>query len=522
MSTARAAACVAVLVLGAAASPASAQTHWRQQLLEKLEELRERRAHHPLLNAQQFVSLRYVYYRSHGPEDREALRVVLPRGAELERFHEMREGVESEALDLLDELYGTRDDLKALAVRDRDGDGIPDYRVSDYLRKLAEGDLDVDGDGVRNVYDAHPYDAARGGHDGDGDGIPDSGFADRNANGLPDHLDWAFLGRDPALARIQLDLFRDHEVILVERDAEFDLALARAVDDTVRRVFRAPFERSAVLPTLRTVAVEKTALLNAFLAEVAEDDTSAQVFSQTQSLTVYDPGRAVRDDLGRLGLLVHEMGHSYHMSLDWDAARPDLENGRMDFPARNFVETVARFGWTTDEYYDGQFEGLRPMPRFLYAGMSEPAFLLDGRTPEEWEGWLNAIYEELGEPEDYLEHPSFAREGVVGDYSLSTPYEWYGDNLLAYVVSVLEAAALEGLPPDAEAGAAEVRERITASLRAIWPAFNHRNIGPGAFAYFETTFPIRDDDRRFLAERYISPIVDSREDGPEGSLLQHP
>jgi hypothetical protein len=87
---------------------------------------------------------------------------------------------------------------------------------------------------------------------------------------------------------------------------------------------------------------------------------------------------------------------------------------------------------------------------------------------------------------------------------------------------LLEAAALEGLPPDAEAGAAEVRERITASLRAIWPAFNHRNIGPEAFAYFETTFPIRDDDRRFLAERYISPIVDSRDDGPGGPSLQRP
>jgi len=519
MNVVRSATCVAVLALGAAASPASAQTHWRQDLLERLQELRALRTRHPLLNAQQFASLRYVYYRSHGPEDREALKIVLPRGAELERFREMREGVESEALDLLDELYGTRDDLEALAVRDRDGDGIPDYRVSDYFGKLAEGDVDVDGDGVRNVYDAHPHDAARGGHDEDGDGVPDSELADRNGNDLPDHVDWGALGRDPALARIQLGLFRDHGIILVERNAEFDLPLARAVDDTVRRVFRAPFEASAVLPTLRTVAVEKTALLSALLAEVAEDETSAQVFSQTQSLTVYDPGRAVEDDLGLLGLLVHEMGHSYHMALDWDAARPDLENGRTDFPTPKFLETVARFGWTTDEYYDGQFAGLKPMPRFLYTGISEPVFLLDGKTPEEWEGWLNAIYEELGEPEDYLEHPSFAREGVVGDYSLSTPYEWYGDNLLAYVVCVLEAAALEGLPADA---ATEVRERITASLRAVWPAFHHRNIGPEAFAYFEATFPIREDDRRFLAERYIRPIVDSRDDGPEGSSLRHP
>ena len=354
-----AAAWVAVLCVGFAAMPASAQTPWREQLLERLREIRTQGVDHPLLYAQQVASLRYVYFRSHGPGDRNALKVELPRGAELARFREMREGVESEALDLLDELYGVRDDLKALAVRDRDGDGIPDYRVSDYFGKLAEGDVDVDGDGVRNVYDAHPYDAARGSPDADSDGIPD-------------HLDWRNLGRDPELARIQLGLFRDHEIILVERNAEFDLPLARAVDDTVRRVFRAPFERSAVLPTLRTVAVEKTALLNALLAEVAEDDTSAQVFSQTQSLTVYDPGRAVEDDLGLLGLLVHEMGHSFHMALDWDAARPDLENGRTDFPVPRFTEAVARFGWTTDGYYDGQFTGLRPA--FYHRNIGPEAF----------------------------------------------------------------------------------------------------------------------------------------------------
>jgi hypothetical protein len=504
-----------VAVAGALlASPAHAgQIPWRQALAEKLAALRERRVDRPLLHRQQLASLRYVYYRAHGGEQRDALERKLPDEAEQARFLAMRKGVESDALDLLDEFYGVRDGLKALAVRDTDGDGIPDYRVSDYYGKFSEGDIDVDGDGVRNVYDDHPYDPTKGGRDADGDGIPDSGLVDQNTNGLPDHLDWGIHGRDPELVRIQLGLFRDHKIILVERNAEFDLPLARAVDDAVRRVFRSYFQKEPVLPTLRTVAVEETALLNALLALVAEDTSSAQVFSQTQSLTVYDPGRETSDDLGLLGLLTHEIGHSYHMSLDWDAAHPELENQRTDFPVPNFVKTVARFGWSPGEYYDGQFEDdLEPRPLFLYTGMSEPTFLLKGKTPDEWEGWLNAIYEKLGEPEDYLEHASFAEEAVVGDYSLSSPYEWYGDNLLAYVVHTLEAFVVDRIRAGsdvqgADAAVAAARQGITDSLRAVWPAFYHRNIGPEALAYFGETFPIAEDDRRVLVERYVDPVI---------------
>jgi hypothetical protein len=509
----------ALAVLGAALlappPPAAGEAPRRDQILERLRErLSDPSVDHPLLHAHQAASLDHVYYRPYTPEQEEALEVALPEGDEVMRFLAAREGIDSQALELLDEFYGQRDGLKAVAVRDRDGDGMPDYRVSDYYGKLSEGDVDVDGDGVRNVYDDAPYDPSQGGHDDDGDGIPDSAFADTNGNGLPDHVDWALHGKDREMAEIQLGLFRDHKILLVERDADFDLPLARAADDVVRRVFRAYFEKSPVLPTLRTIAVEKTALLHSLLALLAEDETSAQVFSQTQSLTVYDPGRETEDALGLLGLFAHEMGHSYHMALDWDASHPDLENRRTDFPAPNFVKTVARFGWTVDGYYDGRFEGtVRPEPQFLYIGISEPVFLLKGRSPDDWEGWLNAIWEEMGEPEDYLTHPSFVKEEVVGDYSLTSPYEWYGDNLLAYVVTVLEETALEriasgGSGPEVEAAQELARERLMESLRAVWPGFDHRNIGREARAYFGETFPIREDDRQLLVERYILPIIE--------------
>lgn len=151
--------------------------------------------------------------------------------------------------------------------------------------------------------------------------------------------------------------------------------------------------------------------------------------------------------------------------------------------------------------------------RFLYTGMSEPVFLLKGRSPDDWEGWLNAIWEEMGEPEDYLTHPSLVEEEVVGDYSLTSPYEWYGDNLLAYVVTVLEETALEriaarGTRPEVEAAQEAAKERLVESLRAVWPGFYHRNIGKEVRACFGETFPIREDDRQLLVERYILPIVE--------------
>ena len=279
----------------------------------------------PLMERDQVDSLRGVHYAG-------APIAVLPDDEETARFRKLRASTESEALDYLDKLHGDRDRLKALALRDSDGDGVPDFRVSDYYGKFMEGDLDLDGDGVRNVLDSDPFDRARGRIDAD-------------TNGMPDSIDWSMSGREAELAEIQLGLYHDHRIALVDRDARFDLVLAEAVDDTVRRVFRHVFENEKVLPTLRTIATEKTALLNAALAAVEEDETAAEVFPRTQSLIIYDVGRRVEARLLLLGLLVHEMGHSFHMSLDFDAEDLVAENGRTRFPAPRFVELVRAFQW---------------------------------------------------------------------------------------------------------------------------------------------------------------------------------
>lgn len=488
---------------------------WRRLIEKRLDKIRSGEARAPLLHSQQVSSLSYIYYflEGGGSGEGEPLQVVLPKDGELEDYQALRARTDSQALDYLDELYGKRDDLKALALRDSDGDGVPDYRVSDYYGKFMEGDVDVDGDGVRNIYDSGPYDPSAGGRDADGDGVPDVAgtYADANANGLPDHLDWAIHKNEPRMVEIQWRLFDRFNVILVERNASFDAALAEAVDDALNKVLRAQLEQSKGIATLRTVAVEQTALLGKFLAAIAEDSTSAQVFSQSQSLTIYDAGRNVPYDVGLFGLLVHELGHSYHMSLDYESEDPTLENGRTQFPAPIFVQLIEPFGWARQGYYDAELAGqLSIVPRFAYAGISEPLFRFKGSTPEEWDEWVWQTYDRLGQPPDYLERQPFRERAIVSDYSLTTPYEWYGDNLLAYVVLELEQQLLADLAKQGRAGEAAVaKQKIKEAMREIWPGFYHGNIAPQAVIYFRRLFPILPEHRSELAKKYLQPLVDS-------------
>ena len=205
-----------------------------------------------------------------------------------------------------------------------------------------------------------------------------------------------------------------------------------------------------------------------------------------------------------LGLLVHEMGHSFHMSLDFNAEDLVAENGRTRFHAPRFVELVRAFQWEATGFYDGELgDGLTIVPRFAYAGMSEPTFSFRGKDPEDWASWAEEVYKALGEPPTYLLDEEFASRGIVSDYALSSPHEWFADNLIAYVVTVIEAEALE-------AHGTTARLAIDEALRSVWPTFYHRHLAPDIRAYFETAFPITESDRRLIAGRYIEPIVKQR------------
>ena len=179
------------------------------------------------------------------------------------------------------------------------------------------------------------------------------------------------------------------------------------------------------------------------------------------------------------------------------------ENGRLDLPNEGFVALVEPFGWTRSGYDDGFLGGTLPIvPRFLYMGTSGPSFHYWDETPEAWADWYWEQYEALGGEPNYLLRGDYAEYGVVGEYSLTDPGEWFGDSLIAYLVTVLEEEAVSRLEDPAAA-----RAKIDDALRAIWPDFSHRNLAEDVRDYFASTFPIREADRELLAERYLFPLL---------------
>ena len=440
--------------------------------------------------AAQLASLRAVYYRdtpappSPTQTELDALDRALARAPAAERS-------------ALTAYYRDERDLLVFAIRDSDGDGVRDYRVSDYYGKFLEGDVDVDGDGVRNVYDAAPYDAAVGGRDRTGDGAPDEDLVDANRNGLPDHLDWRVLGKPAHQAARQEALFHDHGIILVERSARFTDRLTRSVHDAVTRVFRGPLQRQPRLPTLRTIATEDTCLLT----PAVDDDTNAMAVAQTQSLIIYRVGIDY-PPLIQLGLVVHELGHNYQFSLDYDAQNSAAENDRVYFPAPGFHALVAPFGWQTQALgFDPKTDTYQVFTPQYYE--LTPSYTWHGDTPETWADWLEQKYLSAGD--GYLDDAEIRAYHIVGDYSLTNPWEWYSDNLIAYTFLEIERRIGEDFAGDVSTAALAAMHRATGEA---WPGYAYRNfdrqrLGP----HFRRRFPLREADLRYLGSAYVLPLL---------------
>jgi len=378
--------------------------------------------------------------------------------------------------------YGDELDLLALATRDSDGDGVHDFRVSDYHGKLLEGDVDLDGDGVRNLLDAAPYDPARGGRDADGDGAPDAGtFGDENANGVPDAADWAREGTRPAAAARQRELFLRDGILLVDRSETFDDALSRSVYDVMTRILDdLPRER---------LAVESECLL------VPEEDsvTNAMMISQTQTLVVYRSGLELAP-LPQLGLLLHELAHGVQFSFDFQ----DLptENRRVHFPAPTFLALMVHFGWDWEPLAPEEI----PPPPALFTPhylLLEPRYTWRGEPPEDWQAWLDALSEEVDDP---LTDPRTMEAGIVGAYSLSNPFEWHSDSVLAYLF--VEVERWVAAHPEATRARPEDVRR---AAREAWPDFRYANLAPEVRRHFRRVLPLADEDLAYFVRTYLEP-----------------
>ena len=414
-----------------------------------------------------------------------------PTTEELAGVAQLVASADPEEAELLREYYGEELDLLVYATRDSDGDGIHDFRVSDYYGKFLEGDVDLDGDGLRNVLDAAPYDPAQGGLDADGDGVPDPGsFADANSNGVPDTVDWALGNQRPEAAQRQRELFLQHGILLVDRSAVFTEELARSVQDVITRILR-PVSRDQ-LPALRVVAAEETCLL----APELDDATQAMMIPQTQTLVVYRIG-IDHPPFIQLGLLAHELAHGYQFSLDFEGIDP--ENRRIYFPAPTFLERVRPFGWSHQAVPPAEI----PDPYLLftphYLGL-EPTYTYRDETPESWAEWLEALYAELGD--EYLADPRVTDRGIVGDYSLENPWEWHSDNLIAYLFVEIEDL-LEQKPGESPADVENMRLAATDA----WPSFRYLNLAPEVHAHFRKVLPLRGDDLAYFVEAYVEPLT---------------
>ncbi len=396
-----------------------------------------------------------------------------PTAEERSRAAEALAAASPEEVELLQEMYGEDLDLIAYAVRDSDGDGIHDFRVSDYYGKFMEGDIDIDGDGVRNVLDAAPYDTAVGGRD-------------ENGNGVPDTVDWALGDKGADAVRRQRELFARHGILLVDRSAAFTDELSRSVHDVVTRVLHAvPRDQ---LQAVRVVAAEELCLL----APELDDDTQAMMISQTQTLVIYRVG-IDHPPFVQLGLVAHEMAHGYQFSLDFEGV--DAENRRIDSQAPVFLERMRPFGWSYTPLTEDEASILFELFTPHYYG-AEPTYTWREQSPERWAEWLAQLYDAVGE--DYLADGAAVDLGIVGDYSLESPWEWQSDNLIAFLFGEIEAG-LEGRP----ALVAAMRE----ATREAWPAFRYPNLAPNVRRHFDRLLRLRDNDLAYFADTYVAPLA---------------
>jgi hypothetical protein len=432
-------------------------------------------------------SLHYVFYRGNDMPP-------LPTAAEQRRVDRDLATAPPVEVQELRELYGNDAELLAYATRDSDNDGVLDFRISEYRGKFFEGDIDLDGDGIRNVYDSAPYDPRVGGVDQNRDGIPDKpgSFADRDGDGIPDHLDWSRRKSEP-LPELQSKLFRDYGVILVERSSRFTPELVQAVDDTLRFVFR---ER---ISTLRTIAVEEQLLIDPDLGD------NGFMLAQTQTLTICTKSLEGAEPIVLLGLVIHEVAHAWQLAQDFDESHLAEENVKMHFPPGHFTRSLERYGWKVDR---GTLEeGYRHRLYWPHFYATSPRYMYRGSSPHEWATWFEDVRAESG-PE-FLRNSPAVTWGMVGPYSLTSPWEWHADHLMAALYNRMDRGVSEHDNRTYRNIAGLLRTAMLDAVQAQWSRYDYRNaVGTSVDRELGRRFAVTQEEIEILVDRYVIPLAD--------------
>jgi hypothetical protein len=443
------------------------------------------------LGMEQRRSLTYMFYRDNAAPPK-------PSARELRRLEHNLAAAPRVEVDELRGLYGDDTELLAYASRDTDRDGVLDYRISHYCGKFFEGDIDLDGDGIRNVYDAAPYNRRVGGVDTNRDGLPDKpgSFADADADKIPDHLDWSMLAPEQLSeqhAEQQAGLFRDFGVILLERSSSFTPELVQAIDDTLRLVFRKP------MPTLRTVSVEDQLLLSRDLGD------NGLMVAQTQTLTIYTKSIEGADPLVVLGLIVHEVDHAWQLAQDFDTSDLRAENNRIHYPPGKFTSSLERFGWMPED--DNLGEGHHHHLYWPHFYATSPRYLYRGSPPNEWAAWFEDVERESGR--DFLRNSPAVTWGMVGPYSLTSPWEWHADQLMASVYNRIDRGIGQHHNHAYRDIASLLRVRMLQSVRGQWYRYDYRNAaGTSIDRALSQQFELTPIEIETLIDRYVVPLAD--------------
>lgn len=431
------------------------------------------------------------------------------------------EGWETQA-DYLRRFFGKNKRLWALAHRDSDGDGIRDYRVSTYFGLFFEGDLDIDNDGIRNVFDSHPYDCMIGGQDVDGDSLPDKLFIDKNKNKIPDHVDWNILADKGKKSRMaawyQQKGFREFGILFVEQGYKFPESLARSTYDAIRIVFRKPLiEDKRKLP-LKVIATRPRVYLEwtegqlkrytDFYGEAVDQDSTG-AFNSFVSETIYVYPKLGSDihPLEQLSLMTHEVMHSYQASFDLPKNSKVIGWNYNDYPKA--VKYLAQFDWHLTHSEPLDKGEVKDYPLFTEEyGEQGPVYNSKYKdwTLEEWTRWMNGL------GEDYLDDPEVMKYHLTGSYALASPWEWNADFLSAYLLLSLQDQLKAMMVTDNQDK--EAKEKSLAEYNRIANAWTKKNKEVWGFKFqnirgskdietFKRDFPLREADLYYLALRYV-------------------
>jgi hypothetical protein len=224
------------------------------------------------------------------------------------------------------------------------------------------------------------------------------------------------------------------------------------------------------------------------------------MFPATGTIEIYRRGIDA-PPLVQLGFVSHEVSHAVQYALDYDDTRRReivLEN---EVKAPKFHTLVAEYGWTRQPVEADPtttYELFRP--QYISSDTYEYLYREEGLAA--WEEWLAAIYEEVGE-ENYLTDPRITELYILGDDSISSPWEWYSDHVIAHVYLAMFGTLRPGC---SEADAAQLQAVAEAEvLASAWPYFRFENARGAAFqSHLEKKQPIRPADTSAMARRYIA------------------